>query len=263
MKKMVFHSLRRVLEATFAMLTVAALGNAAEFYAAPAGSPSGQGTKANPWDLQTALSHPGVVRPGDTIWVGGGMYRGNYTSNLTGNSAAPIIVRQYPGERATIDGGSSRVAALTVNGSWAWYWGFEIMFSDPLRMIPTSGSWPGELMRSDGVVTSAPNTKFINLVVHDASQGISFWTGAVNSELYGNILYHNGWEAPDRGHGHSVYTQNDTGTKRIVDNIMFSGYSFGIHAYGSSNARLNNFYVEGNTIFTTAIFHMAAGRPIF
>ena len=37
--------------------------------------------------------------------------------------------------------------------------------------------------------------------------------------------------ASDRGHGHSIYVQNVNGNKRIVDNILFDGFSFGIHAY--------------------------------
>src|SRR2546430_15149648 len=72
---------------------------------APAGTPRGDGTRDRPWDLATALSGGrGRVQPGDTIWLRGGTYTGNFDGTLTGTSTAPIVVRQYPGERATIDG---------------------------------------------------------------------------------------------------------------------------------------------------------------
>lgn len=33
------------------------------------GISQGDGTFDNPWDLQTAMSHPACVKPGDTIWL--------------------------------------------------------------------------------------------------------------------------------------------------------------------------------------------------
>jgi len=77
-------------------------------YTAPGGTSTGDGTFGRPWDLATALAGAqGAVQPGDTVWVRGGTYPGTFTSALTGTSAAPIIVRQYPGERAVLDGDGS------------------------------------------------------------------------------------------------------------------------------------------------------------
>ncbi len=72
---------------------------------------------------------------------------------------------------------------------------------------------------------------------------------AVDAEVYGCLIYYNGWDAPDRGHGHAIYAQNQTGTKRIVDNVIFQQFSHGFHAYGSTSAYLDNLHVEGNTLF--------------
>ena len=102
------------------------LASAAEFHVTPSGSPAGNGTSSSPWDLSTALAHPAAVRPGDTIWLRSGTYRGAFTSSLRGTTAAPIVVRSYPGERVTLDGAPSRETTLIVNGENAWYWGFEI-----------------------------------------------------------------------------------------------------------------------------------------
>src|SRR5450759_4222902 len=98
-----------------------------QFFVSPDGKSSGDGSMERPWDLATALAGPGAVQPGDTIWLRGGTYRGGFRSSLSGRKGAPIIVRQYPGERAVIDGkGFSGKGfsgfALDIAGSWTWYW---------------------------------------------------------------------------------------------------------------------------------------------
>jgi hypothetical protein len=228
------------------------------YYVSPSGSLDGDGSAENPWDLQTAFNQPSAVHPGDTIWLRGGTYRGIYTSQLTGTAAAPIIVRQYPGDRATIDGGNSDGnGVLSIAGAYAWYWGFEVTSSDPTRTTTSSGSWPTgtEIPRGEGVQidqsVSHPGLKFINMIVHDTRQGFSFWKEATDSEIYGCLIYYNGWESADRGSGHGIYTQNQTGTKKIIDNVIFSGFGYGIHAYGSSKAFLDNFVLQGNTLFNS------------
>ncbi|HEU4563793.1 MAG TPA: hypothetical protein VFS05_04050, partial [Gemmatimonadaceae bacterium] len=75
------------------------------WYVAPTGASSNDGTSAHPWSLASALSNAsGKIQPGDTVWLRGGTYAGAFTSTLAGTSTRPIIVRQYPGERATLDG---------------------------------------------------------------------------------------------------------------------------------------------------------------
>ena len=79
------------------------LAGAAEYYVAPTGSSTNDGSVSRPLDLATALSASSPARAGDTIWLRHGTYVGNFVSDLVGSPSAPIIVRQYPGERATID----------------------------------------------------------------------------------------------------------------------------------------------------------------
>jgi len=228
-----------------------ALPQSRSFYVSPAGRADGDGSRSRPWDLGTALAHPRAVKPGDTIWLRGGTYQGAFQSRLTGSPQAPVTVRQYPDERAVLDGGAAAASVLTVAGSWAVYWGFEIMRSDPERTTATQGSHPRDLGRgvSSGIVVLAPSSKFINLLVHDAGVGVGFWRSARDSELYGNLIFYNGWDGPDRGHGHGIYTQNETGIKRIIDNVVFEQYGSGLIVYGSSAASLNNYRIEGNVLF--------------
>jgi hypothetical protein len=220
------------------------------YYAAPNGSGSGDGSISRPWDLQTALNQPPSVRPGDIVWLRGGTYFGTFTSRLTGTATTPIIVRQYPGERAVIDKASMDTAdnILTVNGAYAWYWGFEITNSNPQRVEPQGCC---DTNRGNGVIPQGPNLKFINLVIHDTAQGVGFWN-SVDSEVYGCLIYNNGWQTSAGGYGHAIYISSGYNSgydaKRVVDNILFNQFNYGIHAYEMGDpSHLQNLYFEGNT----------------
>lgn len=182
--------------------------------------------------------------PHDTIWLRGGTYKGDYSSRLSGEMGRPLVVRQFPGERATIDG------RLDITGSHTVYWGFEITYSDTRRVSLQSGSDPTDVPRESKVVfVTGPFNKLVNLVIHDLGGGVSAYLGAEGLEIYGCIIYNNGWDAPDRGHGHNLYLQNLGATKRVVDNVIFNSFSQGLHVYGSSATSLMNFLFEGNSIF--------------
>jgi hypothetical protein len=216
---------------------------------------NGDGSRLRPWRLEVAFAHPRAVRPGDTVWVHGGMYRGPYASVLTGTGDRPIIIRAFPGERVTIDGGrTDEPAVLTVRGSFAWYWGFEIMTSDPRRVSAERGSYPRDILRPEcaTVAQELPvwGVKFINLVLHDGRGGWSAWKPTEDTEVYGCVMYNNGWLAPDRPHGHNIYTQNERSTKRFAENILCHAFSHNVQVYGSDSASLNNYVFEGNIIFS-------------
>ncbi|HET7564415.1 MAG TPA: hypothetical protein VFJ96_05440, partial [Gemmatimonadaceae bacterium] len=206
------------------------------YYAAPApdGAPSGDGSYEHPWDLATALGSENGVQPGDTIWLRGGTYHGDFTSALTGTEDHPIIVRQFPGERATVDG------TLTINGADSWYWGFEVVNSDVSEATRNVQS----------LNIKAPRSKFIDLVVHDAAGDcFGVWDEAPDAELYGNIIYNCGRMGQSVGrYGHGIYVQNSTGGKKLFDNILFDNYSYNVHAYAQDGA-LANLDIEQNISF--------------
>lgn len=218
-----------------------------EFFASAIGSSSGRGTLEDPWDLPTALRQPSLVVPGSVIWLRGGHY-GNgktyFTSNLTGSPELPIVLRQWPGEQAVIDG------SLVVKGAYTWFWGFEVTSSQTDRTGDQFNPAAGTL---DGVQAFGPFTRFINMVVHDTREGFGLWTPAEGAEVTGCIIYNNGWQGPDRGHGHGIYAQNRDATKLIRDNIIFNQFGIGIHGYGSAKAFVRNFDVERNIVFNNGV----------
>ncbi|MFN3324127.1 MAG: malectin domain-containing carbohydrate-binding protein [Bryobacteraceae bacterium] len=208
-----------------------------QFFVSPAGTAGGDGSEARPWDLATALNHPAGVKPGATIWLRGGTYGngiGNFVSHLTGTASEPIVVRQYPGERAALNG------SLLIYAPYTWFWGFEVMRNPRLNESDCIDTYQG-----------SKGTRLINLVIHDCgSNGVGYWRWAKESEIYGSLIYYNGY-AGARGHGHGIYVQNDNlaGGKTIEDNIIFKGMATGIHAYGSSSAGLRNIRMRGNVVF--------------
>jgi hypothetical protein len=129
--------------------------------------------------------------------------------------------------------------------------------------VDQAGSHPTDYGRPWGGlnVQTGAGCKYINLVIHDNAQGVSFWSGATDSELYGCLIYNNGWEAPDRGHGHGVYTQNKDGIKTIADCILSGGHGYSMHAYGSSRAYVDNYLMAGNIAYAGGPFLIGGGRP--
>jgi len=220
------------------------------YFAAPTGRAANLGSAEEPLDLATALSSSGPLRPGDLLWLRGGTYAGHFRSALAGTADAFIVVASFPGERAVLDGATEPgQAVLRVDGAYTVYWGFEVTNSAPQRMGAVRGT---------GVDVFGPYTKFINLVVHHTGNGFGVWTPALEAEIYGNLIYQVGWDAADRGHGHSIYIQNHALTKRVVDNVLFDGRSFGVHAY-TSGGEIDNLYFEGNIAFDHGLTSAVSG----
>ncbi|MEK9156080.1 MAG: hypothetical protein AAB360_02125 [Patescibacteria group bacterium] len=223
---------------------------ATEWYVSPTGEQTNSGSIDSPWDLTYALGGAGgSIQPGDTVWLRGGTYTGFFnTSVLEGTADAPIIIKQYHGEQATIDG------HLQVGGEYLWLWGFEVTNSgtagrsDTVRPI-------GLDARNNG-----KDVRFINMVIHDAyATGVGFWSAIDGGEMYGNIIYNNGYNGQD----HGIYTQNRYGEKYYRENMTFNNTGYGVQAYGSGAAYLDNFNFEGNAAWNAGLLDGSGESDIF
>ena len=221
-----------------------------EHFVSPDGSPAGDGSINNPWNLSQVLAQPAEIKAGDIIWLRGGRYLGVFESRLVGSREAPIVVHGFPGERAVLDScesGSPGAATLTVHGEYTWLWDFEITNCSTTRQLDEVGPHPAG-MRGIGLDIFGSDIKAINLVIHDTGVGIGSWENAKRTELFGNIIFFNGWDGPDKGHGHGIYVQNLAGTKLVSDNIVFSQFGNGIHAYGEEG-HVDGIHFLGNISF--------------
>ncbi len=226
-----------------------------QWFVSLSGSPGGNGSMANPWDIATGLNNH-IVQPGDTVWLRAGRYGGGtaasiLTSSLVGTPAAPIIVRAFPGDRVIIDAwlqaGCCDQANNPALGSYTWFWGLEFAGYNTNRVSATDGTQ----LNHAGADTWGDGTRFINCILHDTAGGISVWN-TNNSALYGNIVYNIGGYGPDRGHGHDFYLQNSAPSfLAVADNIGFNNFDEGIQAYGSETADVQNMTFAGNIVFNS------------
>jgi hypothetical protein len=220
-----------------------------EFYVSPAGSPKGKGTSDSPWDLQTALNHPSSVKPGDMIWLEGGRYRGVFVSNLRGEAAKPIIVRSRSRQGARLDGGADlSQVVLKVENPYVLFMDLEITRSrfDRYQNISGCGKVKG------AVNIHAPYVSIINCVIHDTSLGIAGWGRSQFAELYGNVIYYNGWmdRTLEQGCDHGIYIQD---RKVVKDNIVFQNFRKGITVHAKTGSFLHDIELEGNVIFNNGV----------
>jgi hypothetical protein len=225
-------------------------GAGRSFFVSPGGSSAGDGSERHPWDLATALAggppRGKRVQPGDTIWLRGGIYRGGVRATVAGKEGAPVVVRQFAGERAVIDGAGASRSTLYVTGDYTVFWGFELTDSDTAR----STSDADLELRHNALVNDASHTKYINLVVHDGGVGFYNEPKSIDVEVTGCIIYNNGWQGPDRGHGHALYLKAFIGPLVARDNVVFNQYGLGVHAYtNSKTGKLMNITIEGNVAF--------------
>lgn len=219
----------------------------ASYYVSPTGQPSANGSASQPWTFAAALAKTAIIKPGDTIYLRSGVYKAPFPTpfrlQFADASTEPIVIRSYPGERAIIDGN------LEVLGPGITLRDLEITSSVARRQVPYDVAAPTDLNTNPGVNVLAPHVKVINCIIHDLGGGIGMWSSARDTEVYGNIIYYNGWDAADRPHGHGVYAQNETGLKIIEDNIIHGNFGHGIQVYGSRAASLKNFRLTGNIVF--------------
>lgn len=217
-----------------------------DFYVSPTGSSANNGSINSPWSLSYAFGGAGgALTPGKKVALRGGTYSGEYFCNVSGTQANPIVFRQYPGERAILDGN-----ILTVGTHDLWFWGFEITQSNPVAT------------QRMGINNRGPRCRFINMVIHDCGlNGVGDWVESPNSEVYGCLLYNNG---TNHNLDHGYYGECQTpGTKLVRDNICFTNWAYGFQVYGSSGQFIDNFTFRGNVGWNNAVIDAGTSRAEF
>jgi len=63
--------------------------------------------------------------------------------------------------------------------------------------------------------------------VHDNREGFDIIKEATDGNSMEMFIFNNGQVDTVRGHGHGLYLQNDTGTKKVTDNISANNFATG------------------------------------
>jgi hypothetical protein len=229
---------------------------AGSWYVSVNGLSTNTGSFTSPWSITHAFSRPStIVLPGDTIFLRGGNYLGHFISNLNGTALAPIMVKNYPNERAILIGNAVTIVddvVLTINGAFSQFMGLEITTNTFNRISTGSSDPPPDIYTSNGVYIYGQSVKLINCIIHNCPRGgIGYWSSSLNAEVYGCLIFNNGYTNASRGHGPGLYVQNtdETKPKSLINSFVFNGFSMGIQFYSSSNDFLRGFIIDSCTLF--------------
>ncbi len=205
-------------------------------YVSPSGSSGANGTPQKPYTLSQALS--AVSGTGKAVFLMDGVYPGPHNFKHSFNTASPVVVMPAPGAHAVIEGSFYR------SGGGIRWQNIEFGVSGwTSRRSSQNGSAPSDIPDNDFNVLA--KDQFINCIIHDHNSN-GFWAASEDVLVYGTLFYNQGWQGPDRGHGHAAYMQNQTGTKQFKRNVFVSGFSgLTVHAY-TEKGYLQGFNYEEN-----------------
>lgn len=240
------------MKTIWAMLILfVACANAATFYVSPVGDAGNSGQYNSPINLASVLDGSKGTA-GDTFILRYGVYSlGHTNSTIAGTSDAPITIRAFRGERATIDGSITwwnGAGYLTIQD-------LEIMVSDTNRISTGTGYTVPDINKQCGFNIYGPGIKVVNCVFHDhIGAGIFKGNGGEGGEIYGNVFYNNGYESSDTSDGHDLYLQNSNILCRVENNICGNGFATPFHAYRETAGGFGDFHIEGNTFYNGGIY---------
>jgi hypothetical protein len=232
-------------------------------YVSPEGKTTNRGTREEPWPIAAALEGKLPVLPGQTLYLAAGTYRApdrrkgstGYHVLLQGTAEKPIEVRPVPGARVIIDGGLS----VQPPGAYVHLRDLEVLVSEPRAAAPVPAGAQPDRPWGGINISGTPGIRLIHCVIHDCSQGVSWWQDARGGELYGCLIYRNGWQGTARAHGHGIYTQNQGEVKSIRDCLMWDGFSYSLHAYGEQG-EVRDYLAEGNVSWNNGGQFLLGGK---
>jgi len=218
----------------FLSIGLSASAPARELYVSPKGTPDGDGSRAKPLDLRTALSARSPAKAGDAILLLAGNYAGGPAGTATaviecavsGEEGRPVRIMPAPGARSV-----HLNASLNISGSFAEYIGLEI---GDAAWKPTRGA-----RRPAPTVTvgRSRGVKLINCnLFGGAGGGVSAGVQAVDLEIYGCLIHDFGAllvetvpmamediQVVRQGTGEGFSSANREGTKVLMHNLIYRG----------------------------------------
>lgn len=127
----------------------------ATLYVSPSGNDSNSGRSASS-PLRTVRRAASMVRPGDVVYLRGGVYPIEVNFTASGTASQPIVWASYPGEWAIFDG-SGLAKGSASDRMWVDGADFNVFANFEVRNGPRQGIY---------VINGANDNLFTGLVVH-------------------------------------------------------------------------------------------------
>jgi parallel beta-helix repeat protein len=221
---------------------VTAQGTRITYYVSTNGSDANNGTSLST-PFRTINKAAGIVNPGDTVLVRGGVYQERVQLNRGGISSARITFSAYQDEIPVIDG--SNLSLGCVEGT---------VCRVPIFGIGSTGDYitvKGFTIKNSagrGIGVSGDYTVIDNIKVSNSFEaGISIWRSigseVRNSEIWDNVrqnVSHDGttiWAA-----GLTAFESHDG---KYINNKVYGNHGEGISAWKGTK----NFQILGNTVY--------------
>ncbi|MEF2966821.1 choice-of-anchor Q domain-containing protein [Paenibacillus sp. M1] len=201
---------------------MAASGGSA-YYVATTGNDNNPGTLSSPW--KTLQKAAGSAKPGDTVYVRGGVYNEFVNFKVSGTATGPITFQNYEQEIPIVDGSGLSLAKnqalmLLSNVSYITISGFEI------RNLSTSSS------------------------SYDPA-GIRVKDGGSRIQLLNNNVHHIE-NTSKSGNGHGIHVLGNSST--AITDLIISGNQVHHLKTGKSESltlsgNINGFSITGNKVY--------------
>lgn len=223
-----------------------------------AGTPDGNGSLSNPWDLQTALLQSSErVNGGDIIWIHEGIYNGRFKAGLRSTTSKFITVSAFKDDKVVLNGNVEAKGdfVLEVQSSKVIFRNFEVTYLGDFPRLHSDKDIKGVT----GLNHRSGECKFQNLIIYNIpGLGFGSWKHTGGSIIEDCIIYNNGIIGKKRGVGEGMYVQNNSDNTRIIrNNIIFNNYYKGIEVWSASSGGtkefIKNITLSNNIIFNNGI----------
>ena len=184
--------------------------------AAPSGSDSAAGTEEAPY--RTAMKLSSSLSAGETGCLRAGSYAGGITFRAAGRPDARVTFRNYPGERATVEG--------------------RVYIAKTAPYVVVEGLYlNGKSTSNPSPTVNASHATFRHNDVTNDHTNICFLLGD-SGGVYGRADHaviernriHNCGRMPATNHDHGIYVEATTGA-RMEGNWIYDNADWGIHLY--------------------------------
>ncbi len=229
----------RPLRLLLLLAVVLAQASAADYYVAPAGSDLNAGTLLKPW--KTIQHAANTLRPGDTVFVRRGIYKGLVSINVSGAPGAPITFTNYLKEKPVIDAAGivppeeGRALIFIQDRSHLIIRGFELRnFSTakpdllPAGIFVTGASHDIELRNNN--VHAIRNTHRDGNAFGIAIYGTSAAQAITNLIIDGNEVHH-----LKTGNSESMVLNGNVTNFAVTNNRVHDNNNIGIDFIGFEN----------------------------